>query len=398
VDRPPRLAGRLDAHHRRRQAGIPTVSFLVGPVAVGASGFARWARAAGRDVARATATELLAVADAWTGCVRQSIDLRAHAARALAAAARGDAPERLVRRLARQGEHERELFLCAHAAPDAELDRLCRELLGGRAPATDPDAMATLRALAELLPEPQAPALLLARDPARPAAAWLAAAGAAAERIADAAPRLAVAVACDVPTSTSGEPLLEGCPASRALALLREGALPAAGLDAEGIAASLAAAGVDPRPLAASIERLAADGADDDLVDRFLDAATVRYAATATLDRARSAAEQFLHALLESLPATAGRFRLNQPAGFAFGGRPAEVDMLCEPLRLAVEIDGYHHFQDAEAYRRDRRKDLALQRHGYLVLRFLAEDVVPRLEHVLETIVSAVSFAEERAP
>ena len=43
---------------------------------------------------------------------------------------------------------------------------------------------------------------------------------------------------------------------------------------------------------------------------------------------------------------------------------------------LAVEIDGYYHFQDADAYRRDRRKDLELQKRGFLVVRVLAEDVV----------------------
>ena len=61
-------------------------------------------------------------------------------------------------------------------------------------------------------------------------------------------------------------------------------------------------------------------------------------------------------------------------------------------MNLAVEIDGYYHFQDPDAYRRDRRKDLELQKHGYLVVRVLAEDVVCRLEEVLETILAAVAF------
>ena len=59
-------------------------------------------------------------------------------------------------------------------------------------------------------------------------------------------------------------------------------------------------------------------------------------------------------------------------------------------VRVAVEIDGFFHFQDLEAYRRDRRKDVLLQRGGYFVVRCLADDVVSRLEEIMHTIVTAV--------
>ena len=111
------------------------------------------------------------------------------------------------------------------------------------------------------------------------------------------------------------------------------------------------------------------------------------------IDRARSAAERFLYECLQRLPETAGLFRLNAALGFPFGpNREIEADLAADSLRLVVEIDGYHHFQDPESYRRDRRKDLELQKHGYLVVRVLAEDVVCRLEHVLDTILAAVAF------
>jgi very-short-patch-repair endonuclease len=61
-------------------------------------------------------------------------------------------------------------------------------------------------------------------------------------------------------------------------------------------------------------------------------------------------------------------------------------------LNLVIEVDGYHHFQDPEAFRRDRRKDLELQKHGYLVARFLADDIVERLEDVMDAILKAVAF------
>ncbi len=47
-------------------------------------------------------------------------------------------------------------------------------------------------------------------------------------------------------------------------------------------------------------------------------------------------------------------------------------------------------FADAEHYRRDRRKDFLLQKNGYLVLRFLAEDVTRRLSQVIDEIAAAI--------
>jgi hypothetical protein len=46
---------------------------------------------------------------------------------------------------------------------------------------------------------------------------------------------------------------------------------------------------------------------------------------------------------------------------------------------------------DAEAYRRDRRKDALLQQNGYFVLRFLAEDLGKHLDYVLDTVFGALA-------
>ena len=51
---------------------------------------------------------------------------------------------------------------------------------------------------------------------------------------------------------------------------------------------------------------------------------------------------------------------------------------------------------DPEAYRRDRRKDLMLQEHGYCVIRFLAEDVGKYLDHVLDTILRVLTTYNRR--
>ncbi len=63
-----------------------------------------------------------------------------------------------------------------------------------------------------------------------------------------------------------------------------------------------------------------------------------------------------------------------------------------------IELDGYFHFQDAEAYRRDRRKDWEMQHRGFVVLRFLSDDVAARLEEILDTIEAAVDHCREHHP
>jgi very-short-patch-repair endonuclease len=106
---------------------------------------------------------------------------------------------------------------------------------------------------------------------------------------------------------------------------------------------------------------------------------------------ARSAAEALLFSVLQSRPFTHGRFALNFASSFTFGTRPAEIDLAAAGVRLAVEIDGFFHFQNAEAYRRDRRKDALLQEHGWFVLRFLAEDIAGDLARVVGQIESTLA-------
>jgi hypothetical protein len=97
----------------------------------------------------------------------------------------------------------------------------------------------------------------------------------------------------------------------------------------------------------------------------------------------------------ETLPDTAGKFRLNAELPIPFDGRGAmEVDLLAAEARLAVEIDGGQHLADPEAYRRDRRKDALLQENGYFVLRFLAEDVGKHLDDVLDTLLRALAHRQ----
>jgi hypothetical protein len=222
-------------------------------------------------------------------------------------------------------------------------------------------------------------------------------------RAARVAARLCAAIPSLIIALTTDRPALDAYlhgGESQALAMVREGLIELAAPSPETLGRKLEALGVKPsETLSGSLARLAADGVPEEVLELFGEA--VREHQQQALpedeprDRARSAEERFLHAFLESLPATQGLFELNASPGFHLAGRQVEVDLLARKLSIAIEIDGYYHFLNPEAYRRDRRKDLALQRHGYLVLRFLAQDVVARLEEILDTISEVISHRRE---
>ena len=151
---------------------------------------------------------------------------------------------------------------------------------------------------------------------------------------------------------------------------------------------------VDPewkKDYAASVRRLIRDGVDIPLANLFVHVARSPGADARGEDRARSASEVFLFRRLQTLPETAGRFNLNMELPISFdGGGKMEVDFLCAEAGVVIELDGAQHLADADAYRRDRRKDVLLQQHGYFVLRFLAEDAGKRLDHILDAILTAL--------
>ena len=155
---------------------------------------------------------------------------------------------------------------------------------------------------------------------------------------------------------------------------------------------------VDPewkRDYAASVRRLIRDGVDVPLANLFVHVARAPDDNAEGEPRARSASEAFLFRRLQTLPATAGRFRLNVKLPIPFDGvGEMEVDLLCAQTGIVVELDGAQHLADAEAYRRDRRKDALLQQNGYFVLRFLAEDAGKNLDHILDTILATLVHRE----
>ncbi len=152
---------------------------------------------------------------------------------------------------------------------------------------------------------------------------------------------------------------------------------------------------VDPewkRDYAASVQRLIRDGVDAHLGNLFVYAARKYQPDAEGVERARSSSEAFLYRRLETLPETKGRFNLNIQLAIPFNEHgQMEVDLLCEEYRIAIELDGPHHFTDSIAYRRDRRKDQLLQENGYFVLRFLTEDVGKYLSEILDFVLRTIS-------
>ncbi|MCC6587381.1 MAG: DEAD/DEAH box helicase family protein [Bryobacterales bacterium] len=156
---------------------------------------------------------------------------------------------------------------------------------------------------------------------------------------------------------------------------------------------------VDPawkRDYAASVRRLVRDGVETPLATLFVEAARPPVPEVEGVDRARSAIEAFLYRRLHTLATTAGRFRLNSGLPIPFDGLSGmEVDLLCEKPRMVIELDGPQHLGDPVAYRRDRRKDRLLQENGYIVLRFLADDIAKDLDAVLDAILRVLSNRQQ---
>lgn len=147
---------------------------------------------------------------------------------------------------------------------------------------------------------------------------------------------------------------------------------------------------VDPQwkqDYATSVQRLIRDGVDTPLAKLFTASTRLISPDDEGITRARSATEAFLYRRLQTLAQTSGRFQLNAELPIPFDGLgKMEVDFLCEETNLVIELDGLQHLKDAEAYRRDRRKDRLLQENGFFVLRFLTQDVGRHLDDVLDVI------------
>lgn len=416
--KPPRslsVSDLLDVQAARRALHVPVLSVLAGPPPAALRTWKLWADRACRPSVACTRPGLDDVCLQVVDHLATTRDLISDAVAGLACWA-GLTPDRMRGRLGGMTCADLDVLLRSvgpTGAPDAVAlcSGLVRRLVIGDLPpgqvllgevARDLgwDARPSPRVLAALyaiVPEAGWPALLFLPAQSAELDGWFGGALRAAAALVGSLPRWSVGVAAPADVV---DRYRHAAPESKAVALLREGLIQVPAADPGAVAREVAAAAGPQVGVEAAIEQVASRGGDGLLVASLVEAAHAVDAVSPTdpetVDRARSRAERFLYELLDSHPQTAGLFEPNGELDFRFGPRPAEVDLLCRSLRVAVELDGaYWHLGDADAYRRDRRKDWELQRRGYLVVRFLAEDVVRRLQDTLDTILAAVALRHE---
>jgi very-short-patch-repair endonuclease len=78
---------------------------------------------------------------------------------------------------------------------------------------------------------------------------------------------------------------------------------------------------------------------------------------------------------------TSWKFRRQHPIGQFI------ADFACPARKLVIELDGGQHAEQQEA---DNRRDAALARHGYRVVRFWNDEILDNLDGVLEAICRAL--------
>jgi Protein of unknown function (DUF559) len=399
----------LRRHQIRREQGVPTLCLLLGSPEIAAQVWLDWAQGAGRRASVSSARNEVDLAGDWLDAVAAGNDLVEAAL--LRIAARHPVLRSLNRgRLERMTLAEFEaLWESLHfSSVDNQSSFVAHEILTSSLEGTDssprlrdriisaapmdraPLLANVLIGFTGVLPANRLPANLLIPPESHPSADLLAAAKMLAALV-TAAPALPIGMQA---SASAIESLMQSSADSRLATLLREGAVNLETGDSDQLPSDPAEKGnAIPVATLAYLTRIGAAAEVKELL-----AETARHLVKPTKeeeDRARSAAEQFLFRVLELLPATAGRFKLNERLEFQHGPRSAEGDLVAAAERVAIELDGhYYHLADAEAYRRDRKKDYSYQRHGYLILRFLSEDVVARLEEIVKRITEAIEDNE----
>jgi very-short-patch-repair endonuclease len=352
----------LERHRRRRSQGVPTITLLLGEPNVADWLWSSWQSASGvRSFTSRAAGSRRELSARWLSSagLREAFQRRF---RELLAARHAVSLEELEARLGARGPSELREFAEREALGlglPRELALAALDRTASLSELVAADLRSMLPALARVLGN-QLPALLIQSDDHDPAT--FADAACALLEIVEAVPAAEIALAA----RAAAPKILEGRLPSRLVTLLREGTLR---LEAE------------PAPRGGS-----APGKRE---------GALLYPAA---DFARSEAERRLYQELERRPLTEGLFTLNCRLRQRFGSSGLEIDLVCESLRVAVEVDGYHHFRDSEAYRRDRHKDQLLQELGYLVVRVLAADVSDDIDHVMQRIDRAVYHRKKEGP
>jgi hypothetical protein len=121
--------------------------------------------------------------------------------------------------------------------------------------------------------------------------------------------------------------------------------------------------------------------------------ALARRVAACADGRAANAFESALRAITLDVPSLHVVPQVSLRAGGVFLGRPDLVD---DRLGIALEADSFEWHGDRAALRRDARRYNRLSVRGWLVLRFVWEDVMFRPAEVAAVLAAAVAEREQR--
>lgn len=396
------LKKKLDLHHLQRLQSIPTISFLAGSTVAARELWSHWLNESGRTFLACPYGSRLSLFESWvSGIARdQRLNLRQFVLEKLAGLA-GKSVQTLSCWLENTSEYQKRLFW-RQLSPQAQI-LLWQWLLDLTAPGKGLDSPKSLilpewftaesfQAIAggiastvALIPEDRVPGIMVQFRRDEPLD-WIRNALTELVELAEAVPTLPIAVSLPFELA---EPILTQGRESRAKAILRNGWIEIPPPQRESLENWLRDRGVKAGKRQQAIIDLAEKyGASE----RMLETATLLTEPDCKPEteeedkKYRSQAERLLYDFLESRATTAGRFQLNERLDFNFGSQPIEVDLVDCQSKLAIEIDGYYHFKSLENYRRDRRKDYELQRHGYIILRFLAQDIVSELEEIFQRV------------
>lgn len=397
---------RLALHQSQRGQSIPTLSVLMGKATEARQLWTQWSNEAHRQTAVCVYESNVALFKVWLTVVAQHNDVRSLVIQKVATLV-NQPVEQLAAWLANTSDYQMQLFW-QRISPSSGEGSVLRSLLDMLPPSKMSDqqsgdasviwlkqensstVLKHFATVTQLLPQPSVPGLLVLLPDSNDNSATIAALISLTQFV-EAVPVIPVGI---VLTAAQGKFLLDTLPESRTKALLRNGLIEVPSPEPDNLRQWLGDRGVE----------------DDDRLQPILDLAEKHGTTLESLEDAltlitptsqpdtieadityRSRAERFLFQFLEARPTTTGRFQVNARLDIDFGDRPMEVDFLNAEAKIVIELDGHYHFQSLDNYRRDRRKDRILQQQGFLVLRFLSEDVVRDLEEILKTIDQALT-------
>ena len=402
------ILAKLALHQSRRCQSIPTLSVLVGGAVAAQQLWSQWLNGANRRTVTYAYESRLSLFMSWLSIVLKEYNLYSLILEKVAMLT--DKPsDRLAAWLDNASEYQTTLFwqrlshtsteilflrwlLDQKAQPTLLTTPKADSLVSGLKEDNLPAIAQSFTTVEQLLPHHAAPGILVRLPDAENELSSSEVTLTRLTQLVEAIPTIPLGLLL---TPAQAEHLLKQSPESRAKAILRGGMIEVASPDSDTLKQWLCDRGVEANTHQQAIIHLAEQyGATPELLEtaRSLTESASKPDTSKADEVYRSQAEWLLFQCLEAKPSTAGQFQVNAQLDICFGDRPMEVDFLAADAKIVIEIDGYYHFRSKDNYRRDRRKDFELQRQGFMVLRFLAEDVVARLEEILDMIGQALAL------